>query len=162
MTVFQHYAWKGSQQLGRILHHWRILYNVTVSIFPRIKLMNNRKLFSNEFRQRDIGIKSPGSNLLTTTTQTTKGWSPLHGLKLDIFLGQVSNWVQKFCRICGKSWRGNIDVEAHWCWEIHNCNLLGPFSGQKKRSHQRCSIRKLFLKISQYSRENICVGVSFL
>ena len=53
--------------------------------------MNNRKLFSNEFRQRDIGIKSPGSNLLTTTTQTTKGWSPLHGLKLDIFLGQVSN-----------------------------------------------------------------------
>ena len=28
-------------------------------------------------------------------------------------------------------------------------------------SHQRCSIKKLLLKILQYSQDNICVGVSF-
>ena len=32
------------------------------------------------------------------------------------------------------------------------------FSG----GHQRCSIRKIFLKISQYSQENTCARVSFL
>ena len=34
---------------------------------------------------------------------------------------------------------------------------------QKKyrSNHQRCSIKKLFLKISQYLQENGCVGVSF-
>ena len=30
-----------------------------------------------------------------------------------------------------------------------------------RSSHHRCSIKKLFLKISQYSQENTCVGVSF-
>ena len=29
-----------------------------------------------------------------------------------------------------------------------------------RNSHQRCSIKKLFLKTSQYSQENTCVGVS--
>ena len=29
-------------------------------------------------------------------------------------------------------------------------------------SDKRCSIKKLFLKISQYSQEATCVGVSFL
>ena len=29
-------------------------------------------------------------------------------------------------------------------------------------SHQRCSIKKLFLKILQYSQENTCVGVSLI
>ena len=28
-------------------------------------------------------------------------------------------------------------------------------------SHRRCSIKKLFLKIIQYSQENNCAGVSF-
>ena len=32
---------------------------------------------------------------------------------------------------------------------------------QPKGSHQRCSIKKLILKISQYLQENIYVGVSF-
>ena len=31
-----------------------------------------------------------------------------------------------------------------------------------RSSHQKCSIKKLLLKILQYSQENICVGVSFL
>ena len=30
-----------------------------------------------------------------------------------------------------------------------------------RRSHQRCSIKKMFLKVLQYSQENTCVGVSF-
>ena len=30
-----------------------------------------------------------------------------------------------------------------------------------RNSHQRCSIKKLFLKISQYSQKNTCSGVSF-
>ena len=30
-----------------------------------------------------------------------------------------------------------------------------------KRSYRRCSVKKLFLEISQYSLENNCVGVSF-
>ena len=32
----------------------------------------------------------------------------------------------------------------------------------EKSSYRRCSIKKLFLKISQYSQENTCFGVSFL
>ena len=30
-----------------------------------------------------------------------------------------------------------------------------------RRSHQKCSIKKLLLKIPQFSQENACVGVSF-
>ena len=30
----------------------------------------------------------------------------------------------------------------------------------EKSSHRRCSIKKAFLKISQYSEKNACVGVS--
>ena len=32
----------------------------------------------------------------------------------------------------------------------------------EKSSYRRSSIKKLFLKISQYSQENTCFGVSFL
>ena len=35
------------------------------------------------------------------------------------------------------------------------------FSSLCKSSHLRCSIKKLFLKISQYSQKNTCVEVSF-
>ena len=30
-----------------------------------------------------------------------------------------------------------------------------------KNSHRSCSLKKLFLKISQYSQENTCIGVFF-
>ena len=33
------------------------------------------------------------------------------------------------------------------------------FYGEIRSSHGMCSIKKLFLKISQYSQENTCVGV---
>ena len=35
------------------------------------------------------------------------------------------------------------------------------WAGGCRSSHQMCSIKKLFLKISQYSQRNTCVGVSF-
>ena len=42
------------------------------------------------------------------------------------------------------------------CQEMskHNFQILG-------NSHRKCSIKKVFLKMSQNSHENICVGVSF-
>ena len=39
--------------------------------------------------------------------------------------------------------------------------LLPDARNRYRSSHRRCSIKMLFLKISQYSQENICVGVSF-
>ena len=35
------------------------------------------------------------------------------------------------------------------------------FRFEFRNSHQRCSIKKLFLEILQYAQENTCVGVSF-
>ena len=35
-------------------------------------------------------------------------------------------------------------------------------SSRKSIMNRKCSTRKLFLKISQYSQENTCVGISFL
>ena len=35
-------------------------------------------------------------------------------------------------------------------------------SSRKSIMNRKCSTRKLFLKISQYSSENTCVGISFL
>ena len=35
-------------------------------------------------------------------------------------------------------------------------------SSHKSIMNRKCSTRKLFLKISQYSQENTCVGISFL
>ena len=39
---------------------------------------------------------------------------------------------------------------------------LKASSFPSRSSHQRCSIKKLFLKVLQYSQENICAGISFL
>ena len=35
-------------------------------------------------------------------------------------------------------------------------------SGTSRGSHQRCSVKKVFLRISQNSQENICARASFL
>ena len=37
-----------------------------------------------------------------------------------------------------------------------------PMAGTNRSSHQRCSVKKEFLEISQNSQENICVRVTFL
>ena len=37
------------------------------------------------------------------------------------------------------------------------CSVFLPY----RRSHRRCSVKKGVFKISQISRENTCVGVSF-
>ena len=40
-------------------------------------------------------------------------------------------------------------------------NARVSFLIKLQASGLRCSVKKLFLKISQYSQENTCVGVSF-
>ena len=40
-------------------------------------------------------------------------------------------------------------------------HVLLYFYYETRSSHRRCSIKKLFLKISQHSQENTCVGISF-
>ena len=49
---------------------------------------------------------------------------------------------------------------------LYNCDVFRAYQNAWKNytvrsSHQRCSIKKLFLKISQYSQENTYVEVSF-
>ena len=41
-------------------------------------------------------------------------------------------------------------------------NSINPFLVMSRSSHQRCSIKKLVLKISENSQENTCARVSFL
>ena len=41
-------------------------------------------------------------------------------------------------------------------------DVPGTLSSPKGIMNRKCSTRKLFLKISQYSQENTCVGISFL
>ena len=52
---------------------------------------------------------------------------------------------------------------SHSSWDflfyyVIKCQLKHMFSF--KSSHRRCSVKKVFLKISQISQENTCVGVS--
>ena len=54
-------------------------------------------------------------------------------LKYVLSWFKMSNWYEVFFSLCKSS----------------------------RSSHRRCSIKKLVLKISQYSQENNCVGVSF-
>ena len=57
-------------------------------------------------------------------------------------------WVSKV--ISGMKWVKIPYDSVTICNHNHN-----------RSSHRRCSIKKLYLKISQNSRENTCVGVSF-
>ena len=40
--------------------------------------------------------------------------------------------------------------------------MAGFTSSKTRSSHQRCSVKKVFLEFSQHSQENICSRVSFL
>ena len=44
---------------------------------------------------------------------------------------------------------------------IYKRRVLLYFYDKTRSNHRRCSKKKLSLKISQYSQENTCVGVSF-
>ena len=66
----------------------------------------------------------------------------------------VNNYLYKFL----------INIEGTWTRGVNEqtpqLNLL--YCGRIVRNnHHRCSMKKLFLKISQYSQENTFVGVSF-
>ena len=52
--------------------------------------------------------------------------------------------------ISGKRQLSNVVESQKW----------GGLKNDNKSSHRRCSIEKMFLKISQYSHKNTCVGVS--
>ena len=51
--------------------------------------------------------------------------------------------------------------QVNACWDVEISESFNWFLHNRQRSsHQRCSIRRLFFKISQYSRENTSSGVS--
>ena len=50
-------------------------------------------------------------------------------------------------------------IELKW---VKCVFYLFQAQAEAKSSHQRCSVKKVFLKISQYSQESNCFGVSFL
>ena len=55
-----------------------------------------------------------------------------------------------------------MEVERSTLNIILDKNLLyPPHSSLLSSSHRKCSIKKVFLKIPQYSQENICIGVFF-
>ena len=43
----------------------------------------------------------------------------------------------------------------------HHFYCIFPTLCFSKNRHRRCSVKNVFLKISQYSKKNTCVGVSF-
>ena len=56
--------------------------------------------------------------------------------------------------------RKNIFKSCSYYWyDPYGIKLITKMSTIS--SHQRCSIKKMFLKISQYSQESTCVGVYF-
>ena len=55
----------------------------------------------------------------------------------------------------------NCAAYCTWNFGILNFSKYFRLITVTKRSHRRCSIKKLFLKIPQYFQENTCVAVSF-
>ena len=95
----------------------------------------------------------------------------------DLFLPKIMVWRQSVARIIGKTvskqlfkWllleaprfflckfsRVLFLRDCFWDLPYH---FLSFFISRSSR--QKCSVKKLFLKISQYSQESTCVGVSF-
>ena len=51
----------------------------------------------------------------------------------------------------------DCEVRSRFIKQGHTCSMI-----HGRSSHQRCSKKKMFLKISQISQENTCAQVSFL
>ena len=58
------------------------------------------------------------------------------------------------------NWERTFKRLHNWVIYRKDCFFFDPVK-KFRRSHQRCSIKKLFLQIQQYSQEITCVGVSF-
>ena len=85
---------------------------------------------------------------------TTTFWKPLSRKRSILW-----NKHPIFTRKLGScSFSKNIKWKRIW-WGVA---ALDPKLCMIKSSHRRCSIKKVFLKISQISHENTFVGVSFL
>ena len=54
-----------------------------------------------------------------------------------------------------------IDPELASFINKNNWEMVEEHEQIFRNIHQRCSIKKLFLKMLQYSQENTCVGVPF-
>ena len=90
--------------------------------------------------------------LLTCDYSVLLRWTRAH------YLSHVNNFVWK---------------KLYFYWNVFSAHWKRPvaWNGLSKgtvqsnclrSSHQRCSLKKVVLKNSQYSQENICGGVSFL
>ena len=77
----------------------------------------------------------------------------------------VLKWfLIKICKVIFKKRCTNLLAEniPHCVFDYEKKGALQqlPYETDKS-SHRKCSLKKLFSKILQYSQENICVGVSF-
>ena len=65
-----------------------------------------------------------------------------------------------------KNASGLLVLHSQYLFKFNNKSRKTVFmeihSGSYRSSHQRCSIKKVFLKISQNLQENTCARVSFL
>ena len=87
-----------------------------------------------------------------------EGWKILKFLSLKM-LGVVMKWNRVAAKFCINSFNLSsryLLISAHFLWI--------SWKNQKnfKSSHQKCSIKKVFLQILQNSQENTCARVSFL
>ena len=93
------------------------------------------------------------------------------GCKIYRFLASNLTWFSQMARFpsvfCGTCIRKKR-ISEHYCCKYKRCHSgfsfswLSPFIYCISRSsHRKCSVKKVFLKISQISQESTCVRVSF-
>ena len=54
-----------------------------------------------------------------------------------------------------------LDITIVWIHHFLKIKTVTSFIGRCRISHQRNSVKKVFLKTSQYSQENACAGVTY-
>ena len=119
-------------------------------------------------RANDRKLSARAPLLSRTSFFTNTEWKVS---KYGVFLGQYlpvpvlfsiqENTDQKKLRILKlfKQWKCNLSEIIKFI-AVTNCGKIISLP-HHRTSYRRSSIKKLFLKILQYSQENTCVGVSF-
>ena len=79
----------------------------------------------------------------------------------DFKVRQKSNRNLLWSQLLMKGNKNLQKIKMSFFQSCCNLYLLLFFSVSSRNSHWRCSIKNLFLKISQYSQENNCIEVSF-
>ena len=148
-----------------VLFVWKIL---TEYLVPRTEKSETLTLWL--FVETDIFTKE--DSLLLIILSINYGW-----YRISKFICSTFKWE---CLI-GPNWHDSCEFydwfslsgkpnQSHYCTseftkdDIFFTNVSNSFENclNLKNSHRRCSIKKLFSKISQNSQENTCVWVSFL